>query len=238
MDAVLDVAWPRTGPDGAPVAGGGYGAAAWSDIRFLEAPWCDGCGAAFAHDRGAGVRCPACETRPPAFDRLRAACAYGEASRELILQFKHGDRLEHAGLFVRWLSRAGRDLIADADCVAPVPLHPARLLKRRYNQAAELARPLARRAGLVYLPEALVRTRQGGQAGRSASGRRREAAGAFAVPDARRRQVEGRRVLLVDDVVTTGATADACARVLKRAGATGVDVVVVARAPNPRDITI
>lgn len=232
------MAWPRTALDGAPAAGSGYAAAAWSDIRFLEAPWCDGCGAAFDHDRGVGVRCPACEARPPRFDRLRAACAYGDASRELILQFKHGDRLEHAGLFVRWLSRVGRELIAESDCIAPVPLHPSRLLKRRYNQAAELARPLARRSGLAYLPDALVRTRQGGQAGRSASGRRREAAGAFAVPDGRRRQVEGRRVLLVDDVVTTGATADACAGALKRAGAKAVDVVVVARAPNPRDVTI
>jgi ComF family protein len=110
-----------------------------------------------------------------------------------------------------------------------VPLHRWRLLKRRYNQAAELARPLARRWGKPYLADALMRPRPGGQAGKSGSGRRREAAGAFVVSKSRRRLVEGRRILLIDDVMTTGATAEACARALLRAGAQAVDLAVIAR---------
>lgn len=231
--------WPRTTLDGSDAAGGvGWSSAAWAQATFLDAPWCARCGLPFEHDRGPDAACPPCEARPPAFDRARAACLYDERSRELVLQFKHGDRLEHARLFTGWLSRAGRDLLADADAVAPVPLHGSRLLRRRYNQAAELARPLAKLHGKRYLPDALIRRKAGGQAGRSASGRRREVRGAFSVPDARKAQVEGRRILLVDDVMTTGATAEACARALKRAGAAAVDVVVVARVPDPRAVTI
>lgn len=236
VSAALDVAWPRTTlDDDAPSAGSGWSGAAWAKVRFLEAPWCETCGAPFEHGRGDGARCLPCETEPPAFDRARAACLYDEASRELVLQFKHGDRLEHARLFAGWLSRAARELIADSDVIVPVPLHRSRLLKRRYNQAAEIARPLSRLTGLSCLPDALIRAKPGGQAGRSASGRRREVQGAFAVPPSKRPLVEGRRILLVDDVMTTGATAEACARALKRAGAAAVQVAVVARVPDPRD---
>lgn len=231
--------WPRTTLDGSePASGAGWSGAAWGRVTFLDAPWCHRCGTPFEHDRGTEAACPPCEARPPAFDRARAACLYDDHSRELVLQFKHADRLEHAKLFAGWLSRAGRELLAEADAVAPVPLHRGRLLKRRYNQAAEIARPLARLHAKPYLPDALVRRKAGGQAGRSAAGRRREVQGAFSVPDARRAQVEGRRILLVDDVMTTGATAEACARALKRAGAAAVDVAVVARVPDPRDVTI
>lgn len=235
-DAALEVAWPRaTVDDAAPSGGSGFSGTAWARVRFLEAPWCETCGAPFEHDRGEGARCLPCDAQPPAFDRARAACLYDEASRELILRFKHGDQLEHAKLFAGWLRRAGRELIEHSDVIVPVPLHPSRLLKRRYNQAAEIARPLSRLTGLPYLPDTLVRAKAGGQAGRSASGRRREVQGAFVVADARRRQVDGRRVLLVDDVMTTGATAEACARALKKAGAATVQVAVVARVPDPRD---
>jgi ComF family protein len=129
-----------------------------------------------------------------------------------------------------WLGRAAWELLAEADGIVPVPLHRWRLLKRRYNQAAEIARPLAARAGVRYLPDVLVRPRStGSQGGKSASGRRRNVAAAFVTPEAKRRQVEGRRLLLVDDVMTTGATAEGCARALLRAGAAAVDVAVVAR---------
>ena len=123
--------------------------------------------------------------------------------------------------------------------MAPVPLHPLRLIKRRYNQAAELARPIARRAGLQYLPDALVRTRrtQSQGAARSGVGRKRNVAGAFAVPEARAKQVKGRRILLIDDVFTTGATVQACARVLLKAGARAVDVAVVARTASGKDVS-
>lgn len=141
-------------------------------------------------------------------------------------------------LFSHWIGRAAADVLAEVDAVVPVPLHPLRLLSRRYNQAAEIARPLARRHSLIYLPDALVRRRAGTQAGKSRSGRRRAVAGAFAVAPARAAQVQGRRILLIDDVLTTGATADRCARALLDAGASAVDVAVVARVRDATDIAI
>ena len=190
---------------------------------------CDGCGAPFEHDLGAAVRCPLCLAGPRLYARARAACLYDETSRDLILQLKHADRTDLAHLLSSWIGRAAADLIEDADAIAPVPLHPWRLFRRRYNQAAELARPLARRWGRAYLPGALARLKGDTQAGKSASGRRRAVAGAFVVPKAQRARVEGRRILLIDDVLTTGATAEACTRALLRAGARAVDVAVIAR---------
>jgi ComF family protein len=155
---------------------------------------------------------------------------YDEHSRDLILQLKHADRTDLARLFAGWLARAGRDLFEDADAVVPVPLHPTRLLARRFNQAAEIARPLARLTGLAYLPDVVVRKkRTPSQGGKSGAGRRRNVAGAFACPRSRWPRIEGKRLVLIDDVLTTGATAEACARVLKAAGAARVDVAAVAR---------
>jgi ComF family protein len=203
---------------------------AWSRIHFIEAPFCDGCGAPFEYDLGPGARCPACQARKPAFDHARAACLYDEHSRDLILKLKHADRTDLSGLFARWLSRAIADIAPEIDAVTPVPLHRWRLLGRRYNQAAEIARPLARMTGLTYFPDAIVRRRAtASQGGRSGSGRRRNVAGVFAVPPGWRSRVEGKRILLIDDVLTTGATAEGCARALKAAGAARVDVAVIAR---------
>lgn len=217
----------------------GFSAEAWAKVVFLEAPVCDGCGLPFEYDPGPGALCAGCQGRPFAFSRARAACLYDETSKALVLKFKHSDRTEFAALFARWIERAAADLIAEADAVAPVPLHPLRLLKRRYNQAAELARPVARRAGLECLPDVLVRARRtDSQGGKSGAGRRRNVQGAFAVPDARAKRVRGRRILLIDDVLTTGATVNACAKVLLKAGARAVDVAVVARVPSGKDVSI
>jgi ComF family protein len=227
---LVDFAFPPHALEGG--AGGqstGFSADAWTRVSFLEAPWCDGCGTPFPHPMGEGALCASCDGRARPVSRTRAACVYDEASRDVILSFKHADRTELGRLFALWLARAAAELLADADAVAPVPLHPMRLLGRRYNQAAEIARPLAHSACVTYLPDALRRTRQGTQAGKSASGRKRGVQGAFAVPAGRRAEVEGRRILLVDDVMTTGATAESCARALLKAGARAVDVAVVAR---------
>ena len=235
--AALDAVFPPQSIDGGPALAGGLSAQAWSRIAWLDGPVCDGCGVPFEYELG--VRCAACLARPRAFDRARAACLYDETSREPILKLKHADRTDLAPLMARWLSRCARDLIAEADAVAPVPLHPSRLLSRRYNQAAEIARPLARFSGLPYLPDALVRRRATAtQGGRSGSGRKRNVAGAFEVPPARAAQVAGRTILLIDDVLTTGATAEACARALKAAGALRVDVAVVARVKEMAGLTI
>ena len=211
-----------------PLAGGLTGAG-WAKVAFLEAPWCDCCGTPFEHHQGEGALCGGCAGAKRAYGRTRAACFYDEHSRELILQLKHADRTELARLFAFWLERAAAELLEGAEAILPVPLHRGRLLERRYNQAAEIARPLARRTGLPYRPDALVRVKSGTQGGKSARGRRLGVRGAFAVPEGRRRLVEGRRVLLIDDVMTTGATAEACARALLAGGAAAVDVAVVAR---------
>lgn len=233
-----DAIFPPHAFDGGPrPQGEGLNTDAWSKVVFIEKPRCDGCGRPFEIDPRS--RCAACQADPFAFERGRAACLYDEHSRDLILKFKHGDRTEHAGLFARWIGRAAADVIEDADAIAPVPLHPTRLFARRFNQAAEIARPLARTADLEFLPDSLARIRrtdtQGGKSGR---GRARNVKGAFAVPQSRRKFVKGRRILLIDDVMTTGATLDACARALLAGGARAVDCAVVARVRSGPDLTI
>lgn len=237
---LADLILPPIAPESREAsAAAGMDPEAWSRIRFLEAPVCDGCGAAFEFDGGPfyADRCAACIAQPYAFGRARAACVYDEASRGAILAFKHGDQQPFAPLFARWLHRAAADLIEEADVIAPVPLHRWRLLSRRFNQAAEIARPLARASGRDYLPDALVRkaatTTQGGK---SARGRRLNVRKAFAVTEAGARRLRGRRVLLIDDVLTTGATAEACARALLEAGARSVDLAVVARVRTAREL--
>ncbi len=238
VEACADAIFPPHSFDGgeAPQASG-LSPEGWSKVRFLEAPVCDGCGAPFEYFTDA--RCAACLAKPFVFARTRAACVYDEASRELILKFKHGDQTQYAALFARWLGRASVELLDEADAIVPVPLHRFRLFQRRYNQSAEIARPMARAAGLEYLPDALVRIRRtDSQGGHSGSGRRRNVQGAFEVPGPRAKQIKGRHILLVDDVLTTGATADACARALLKAGARAVDLAVVARVPSGRDLSI
>jgi len=233
----LDLVFPPQSLDGREALAGGIGAETWSRIHFLDGPVCDGCGVPF--DYATGARCAACQAKPRAFDAARAACLYDDASRDPILKLKHADRLDLAPLFARWISRAAHELIEGAEAIAPVPLHPTRLLSRRHNQCAEIARPLSALTGLSYLPDALVRRRATEtQGGKSGSGRRRNVAGAFEVPAARAGQVAGRRILLIDDVMTTGATAEGCARALKAAGALRVDVAVVARVKEMSGHTI
>lgn len=236
----VDVLLPPHAHDGLHAAAApGLTARAWSRVTFLEDPVCDGCGAGFEMEGGpfASERCAACLAQPYAFARARAACVYDDASRGLILKLKHADHQPFAPLFARWLSRSAAPLLEDADAIAPVPLHRFRLLSRRFNQAAEIARPLARDAGLDYLPDALVRqTHTSSQGGKSARGRRLNVKKAFAVTDQGARRVRGRRILLVDDVLTTGATAEACARALLEAGARAVDLAVVARVRTAREL--
>lgn len=232
---LLDLLFPPrplddTGHDPESVQSIGMTSAAWSRIHFIEAPFCDGCGAPLEYDLGAGDRCAACQARTPAFDHARAACLYDEHSRDLILKLKHADRTDLSGLFARWLARAVADLAPDIDAVTPVPLHRWRLLGRRYNPAAEIARPLARMKRIAYFPDAIIRKRATAtQGGRSGQGRRRNVAGVFVVPPRWQARVAGKRILVVDDVLTTGATVEGCARALKSAGAAQVDVAVIAR---------
>ena len=235
--AVLNLLFPPLciGCRAAVAEPGALCANCWQDIRFLDGPMCECCGLPFEFDAGEGTLCAACQARPPAFDKARAVMRYDEASRGPILALKHGDRLDLVPGFGRWLGRGGGALLEEADIILPVPLHPFRLWRRRYNQAAEFARTLSRRSGKPAALFALVRSRDTPSQGamRSAKARRRNMLGAFKVPAGHKSAIAGRNVLLIDDVLTTGATADACARALKRAGAAKVFVLALARVVRP-----
>jgi ComF family protein len=184
-------------------------------------------------DTGERMVSAAAVARPPAYDRARAVAHYSGAMRTLIHQFKYADRHDARALFGRWLAEAGRDLIVGIDVMVPVPLSRLRLLSRRFNQAGILAQELSRRTGLAVDAHLLQRSRfTKTQVGLTHDQRRRNLAGAFRVRRNRQAALEGRNVLLVDDVITTGATVEACARALKRAGAARVDVLALALVTN------
>lgn len=216
----------------------------WTGLRFIAPPFCRRCGWPFEVDPdpaggsvgnpSAELLCGACLREPPRYDRARSVVIYDDASRGLILAFKHADRIHAAPAFARWMGRAGGELVGDADMIAPVPLHWSRLLARRYNQAALLSNALAKLAGKQAAPDLLTRRRRTPSQGRlSRAERHRNVRGAFTVRPHRRALVAGRRILLVDDVMTTGATVSACAAVLRRAGAAAVDVLTLARVVRP-----
>jgi len=213
-------------------------AACWRGFSFVAPPHCARCAAPFVEDLGAGMLCGACLARPPRYRRARAALVYDARSRRLVLPFKHGDRTDIARACGGWMARAGAELLAEADLVAPVPLHWRRLFMRRYNQAQLLARIVVREASpgsrLRLAPDLLRRRRwTGSQTGLRAEDRRGNVRQAFGIHPRWAAEIEGKTVLLVDDVLTTGATVEACAQVLQRGGARHVDVLTLARVVRP-----
>ncbi|MBI5111591.1 MAG: ComF family protein [Rhodovulum sp.] len=204
-------------------------AACWSRLSFIARPYCDRLGTPFPHDAEATRVSAAAIAHPPAWDRARAAVRYDDVSRALVHALKYADRLELAPMMGRWMSEAGRDLLADADALVPVPLHWRRLWARRFNQAALLATVMADLRGMLVLVDALKRVRATPQqVGMKRAERAGNVQSAFRLTEHGAAAVRGRRVVLVDDVMTTGATAEACARALSRAGAARVDVIVFA----------
>lgn len=202
----------------------------WCKVDYIEAPVCERLGTPLPFDLGPGALSPAAIANPPAFDRARAAFRFDKVGRALVHGLKYGDRLEIAPALAGWMARAGREILADADALIPVPLHWTRLLRRRFNQAAELTRHLSERTGIAN--EALVlkrRRRTLHQVGLTRAQRLDNVMGAFIVEPERRDRIAGMRLVLVDDVLTTGATIEACARVLRRAGAARIDVLTAAR---------
>lgn len=212
-------------------------AACFGRISFITEPCCARCGVPFAHAGEAGPEgaCVACVLNPPPWGQARAALLYDDASRRLVLPFKYADRTDLAAALAPSMARAGAALLGAADLLVPVPLHRRRLLSRRYNQAVLLARALGRLSGVAVLPDALARLRVTPQlASLAAAERARVVRGAFAVRPLRAPAILGRRILLIDDLLTSGATSGACTQALLAAGAAAVDVLVAARVPDPR----
>ncbi|HEX7073372.1 MAG TPA: ComF family protein [Hyphomicrobiaceae bacterium] len=200
----------------------------WRSIKFIRPPLCDRLGIPLPYDIGGRAISAQAEAHPPEYDRARAVAHFDGVLRDLIHQLKYADSHIARRLFGRWLAEAGAELLRDADLIVPVPLDRWRLLKRRFNQAAILSRELHRLTGTPWDPLVLLRSkRTATQVGLTRDQRRRNVQGAFSVDPARANAVENRAIVLVDDVITTGATVEACARVLKRAGAARVDVLAL-----------
>jgi len=205
----------------------------WREVHFIRPPLCDVLGIPLPFDTGGRTVSAAAVAHPPAYDRARAVAHYSGAMRALVHQLKYADRHDARTLAGRWLAEAGRELLPGVDVIVPVPLSRLRLLRRQFNQAALLAGELSRQTGVPMDPLILTRIRSTrSQVGMTRDQRRRNVAGAFKVAARKRASLEGRGVLLVDDVITTGATVDACARTLKRAGAPRVAVLALALVTN------
>ena len=204
----------------------------WSGMRFIERPYCERLGTPFEQDlRQPGLVSPAAIAEPPVFTRARAVARFEDGPARLIVhRLKYYDRLELARPVGRWMARAGADVVADARLLIPMPLHRLRLAQRRFNQAALLARVLSGETGIPVATQALIRVKPTPpQVGLSRAQRAANVQGAFRVPDERRHEIAGLRLVLIDDVMTSGASANAAARTLLRAGAAAVDVLVFAR---------
>ena len=201
----------------------------WRKVRFIRPPLCDRLGIPMPYDTGGPIVSGAALANPPEWDRARAVAHFDPVVQGLIHGFKYADRHDARRLFGRWLVSAGAEILADADVLIPVPLHRWRLLSRKFNQAGLLAQEVGRLSGIAHEPMALRREKATpSQVGQSAVERRRNLAGAFVVKPGDRPRIEGRKIVLVDDVITTGSTVAACARVLRRAGAARIDVLALA----------
>ena len=213
-----------------PVEGDGVCAACWSKLSFIEPPYCPRLGIPFVYDPGPDMLSMEAIASPPAYQRARAAVRYDEVARTLVHALKYHDRTDLAPAMGRWMARAGRELLAGADMLIPVPLHWRRAWHRRFNQSGVLARAIERQSSVRLRSDVLRRVRPTEQqVGLSRPQRASNVQGAFEVSADAKGEIAGRRLILIDDVLTSGATLDACARALLRAKASQVDVLVFAR---------
>jgi ComF family protein len=232
----LDFALPPLCPSCREPLSDGVGLCApcWSKLSLIEPPYCARLGIPFVYDPGAGLLSMEAIANPPAYDRARAAVRYDDVARKLVQGFKYSDRLDLAPMMGRWMARAGRELLAEADTLVPVPLHWRRQWTRRFNQSAALAGAISAVCNVPVVHGVLKRVRATPQqVGRSKTERAENVQGAFRVRPEQKADIAGRRLILVDDVLTSGATVDACARALLRAGAAHIDVLVFARVVAP-----
>jgi ComF family protein len=213
-----------------PVEGEGVCAECWSKLSFIERPYCPRLGIPFVYDPGPDMLSMEAIASPPAYQRARAAVRYDEVARTLVHALKYHDRTDVAPAMGRWMARAGRELLDGADMLIPVPLHWRRAWQRRFNQSGALGRAIERQASVALRGDVLQRVRPTEQqVGLSRAQRASNVQGAFEVSADAKSQIAGRRLVLIDDVLTSGATLDACARALLRAKAAQVDVLVFAR---------
>src|ERR1700728_1730042 len=231
LRATLDLALPPLcAACREPVDGKGLCPACWSKLSFITRPYCERLGIPFVYDPGPGILSMEAIADPPAYNRARAAVRFDEISRALVHALKYGDRLDLAPMMGRWISQAGRELLAEADALVPVPLHWRRLWARRFNQSASLAAAVSAICCLPVAAASLKRVKATAQqVGLSCAERAANVQGAFRVPEDGKPAVVGRRLVLIDDVLTSGATVEGCAKALLRAGAANVDVLVFAR---------
>jgi ComF family protein len=203
----------------------------WRETPFLSGLVCDQCGVSLpGQDAEERALCDDCMTIARPWDRGRAALMYRDNGRRLVLALKHGDRMDLSRPASTWMLKAAQPILQPGMLVVPVPLHWTRLFRRRFNQAALLSRAIAKSAKLGHCPDALVRTRTtGSQEGKTRDARFANLVGAFRVPKSREKRVEARDILLVDDVMTSGATFAAATESLFAAGARSVSVLALAR---------
>ncbi|MBL9028994.1 MAG: ComF family protein [Caedimonas sp.] len=211
----------------------------WEKLHFISEPQCVRCGYPFeiqeaeAHE----MLCIACAQAFPPYHQLRAVCRYDEASKPLLMRFKHGDATHLASLFVQWLAQSGQHLVQESDVLLPVPLHWRRLMKRGYNQAGLLAQGLSRKYGKTFLPDVLRRKRHTSSQGtKSVAQRAANVSGVFEIPLSKQKLIEGKTILLIDDVYASGATIRECVKVLKHHQAHRVDVLTIARVVRPETL--
>lgn len=209
----------------------------WECLEFLDDPCCNACGFPFEFDVGENALCGRCESKHPAYDRARSAIRYTEESRKLVLDFKHGGRTDGLVFFAAQMHRAGREILKNADVLIPVPLHSKRLRQRKFNQAALLARRLSKLADIPYDTDTLLRAKNTpSQGGQTYLGRKRNVTGAFSVPKDKAGQLKNARIVLIDDVQTTGSTLEACAKVLKKQGPAQIDALSLMRVVRPETV--
>jgi ComF family protein len=204
----------------------------WQELDFIAPPYCATCGLPFDFEDSIEdtTICGDCLSEPPRFDIARAALRYNDASRRLLLRFKYGDQQHAAVTFARWLHLSGLESLKTADFILPVPLHWRRLWQRRFNQSALLAKALALRSDIPYLANALTRRRfTGPQKGLNRRNRQKNVRMAFTVTPSVKARIKGKHLILIDDVMTSGATVNECAKLLKHAGAAKITVLTVAR---------
>jgi ComF family protein len=204
-------------------------AAFWQNLNFIHAPFCKICGAPFSFDNADDMACGDCLETPPKYTLNRSALKYDDGSRGIILRFKHGDQLHAVKAFTPWLQQAGSGILSQADIIMPVPLHRNRLIKRRYNQAELIAREISRHyPDAQYCPDGLLRIKNTVSQGyKRAKDRKKNVSQAF-ITNARY-NFKDKKIVLIDDVYTTGATLNECAKTLIKAGAAEVNCLTLAK---------